>query len=184
MGLATCYGIVKQSGGHIWFYSEPGRGSTFKVYLPRAREGDAIAIREEAYEMVSGKETILLVEDEPLVRELAVRTLRKAGYEVLEAANGTEALRVSETHEGEIHLLMTDVVLPQMSGKALAEQLQAIRPEIRILYSSGYTDNTIVHHGVLEASVAFLQKPYTPAALARKVREVLDAEKPPGEPQE
>lgn len=176
LGLATCYGIVKQNGGHIWFYSEPGEGSTFKIYLPRARGGDVVALREEAHEMISGKETILLVEDEPLVRELAVRTLRKAGYEVLEAANGAEALRVAETHEGEIHLLMTDVVMPQMSGKALAEQLQAIRPEIRVLYSSGYTDNTIVHHGVLDAGAAFLQKPYTPAALARKVREVLDGE--------
>jgi CheY-like chemotaxis protein len=174
LGLATCYGIVKQSGGHMWFYSEPGKGSTFKIYLPRA-QGAAAPAREEVRDQPRGTETILLVEDEPLVRAFAVQTLRKLGYTVLEAQQGDEALEIAGAFEGKIDLLLTDVVMPQMGGRVLADRLREMRPDLHILYTSGYTDNAIVHHGNLDVGVAFLQKPYTPVSLARKVREVLQA---------
>jgi PAS domain S-box-containing protein len=176
LGLATCFGIVKQIGGHIWVYSEPDQGTTFKIYLPRVEAAaDLSAKPEEVDDLPRGTETVLLVEDEPAVRVVAVQTLQEQGYTVLEAANGDEALRVAqERAEEAIHLLLTDVVMPRMSGKELASQLKTIRPGLKVLFISGYTDNAIIHNGVLEPGIAFLQKPFTPEVLARKVREVLD----------
>jgi hypothetical protein len=177
LGLSTAYGIVKQSGGNIWVYSEVGRGTTFKIYLPRT---DSVAENPQANsdqdESPSGTETVLLVEDEEMVREMAHEILRMSGYQVLESTHGSEALTVCEQHEGPIHLMLTDVVMPQMSGRELAERLVPMRPEMRVLYMSGYTDDAIVHHGVLEDGVAFIEKPFTPNALARKVRVALDAQ--------
>jgi nitrogen-specific signal transduction histidine kinase len=175
LGLATCYGIVTQSGGNIWVYSEVGHGTTIKVYLPRADESvDASVAADEATHLL-GTETVLLVEDEPAVRALAARVLRNLGYTVLEAMNGTEGLGVAQAHTGQIDLLLADVVMPEVGGKALSEQLTSQYLTMRVLFMSGYTDNAIVHHGRLDEGVAFLQKPFTPAALARKVRAVLDA---------
>jgi PAS domain S-box-containing protein len=177
LGLSTVYGIVKQSGGYIWADSEPGCGTTFKIYLPRVEEeASIIRHREDTIHLLYGNETILLVEDEPSVRGLAVRVLREQGYTLLEAANGEEALHiVQEQDDKKINLLLTDVVMPQMGGKELAEKLKTLRPDIKVLFTSGYTDNAIVHHGVLEEGVNFIQKPFTPDALACKVRDVLDA---------
>jgi PAS domain S-box-containing protein len=177
LGLSTVYGIVKQSGGNIWVYSEIGRGTTFKIYLPRVEgeivSGDHTRAPIESY---GGTETILLVEDDDLVRDLARRVLRKNGYTVLDAQNGGEALLLCEQHDGPIHLMVTDVVLPRMGARELAERLATLRPAMKVLYMSGYTDNAIVHHGTLDPGTAFLQKPFTPESLARKVREVLDAD--------
>jgi len=175
LGLATVYGVVKQSGGYIWVYSEQGVGSTFKVYLPRVEES-AEAAEPSAGPRTSarGHETILLVEDEEGVREVAREFLQNFGYTVLAAGSPTEALRTAAEHTGEIHLLLTDVVMPEMGGRDLAEHLARLRPQMRVLYMSGYTDDAIVHHGVLDAGVAFLQKPFLRGALQRKVREVLD----------
>jgi two-component system, cell cycle sensor histidine kinase and response regulator CckA len=176
LGLATVYGIVKQSGGHIWVYSEPGRGTTFKIYLPRVEDAAVPAAPSPVPPVsVRGSETVLLVEDEEMVRKLVHKVLKANGYTVLLAAEGIDAERVAEQHAGPIHLLMTDVVLPGINGKQVAQLLTAARPKIRVLYLSGYTDDAIVHHGVLESGVAFLQKPFTPAVLGRKVREVLDS---------
>ena len=176
LGLSTVYGIVKQSGGNIWVYSEPAHGTTFKIYLPRVEEDlDTLYGRDESDFLPGGGETVLLVEDEPSVRDLAHRLLNQQGYKVLEAANGEEALHVAQEHAGEkIHLLLTDVVMPRMGGKELTDQLKIFRPDIKVLYASGYTDNAIVHHGVLERGTHFLQKPFSPSGLVRKVREVLD----------
>jgi two-component system cell cycle sensor histidine kinase/response regulator CckA len=176
LGLATCYGIVKQHGGVINCYSEVGHGTTFKIYLPRV---EALPQTEQrptyTEEMPRGSETVLLVEDEAAVRTLAARILRDQGYVVLEAANGEEGLRLAQERGGEIiDLLLTDVVMPRMSGVALAEQLQALRPAIKVLFTSGYTDNAIIHHSQVDPGIAFLHKPFSPAALARKVRDVLD----------
>jgi len=175
LGLSTVYGIVKQSEGHLWVYSEPGRGSTFKVYLPRVEQEAYSTTSDIAGCQTRGIETVLLVEDDPLVRHLAVRVLEEQGYTVLETSNGEEALRVVEEHQAEVHLLLTDVVMPGISGRTLAARIQAMRPATKVLFASGYTDDSIVHHGVLESGVAFLQKPFTPDGLARKVREVLDS---------
>jgi CheY-like chemotaxis protein len=176
LGLATVYGIVKQHGGHVWLYSEPGKGTTFKIYLPRAEEAAPETRRPREIEFIPcGTETILLVEDDVLVRDMAAQALDAQGYAVLSAASGAEALRTAQEFAGEIHLLLTDVVMPQMSGRTLAERLQSTRPNLKVLYASGYTDNTIVHHGMLEPGIALLQKPFTPASLTRKVRETLDA---------
>ncbi|HEX5735915.1 MAG TPA: response regulator [Blastocatellia bacterium] len=178
LGLSMVYGIVKQSGGYIWVYSEAGEGTTFKIYLPRVEGAEeAVLQRDDAEYLPRGRETILLVEDEQAVRDLSARILRELGYTVIEASNGEEALVISsERANGEIHLLLTDVVMPQMSGKLLTDMVKAARPGIRVLFSSGYTDNALVHHGSLEPGTAFLQKPFSPGALARKVREVLDKE--------
>jgi PAS domain S-box-containing protein len=175
LGLSTVYGIVKQSGGNIWVYSELGQGTTFKIYLPREEE-PLEEIREKVVngELPLGSETVLVAEDEEEVRKLAVRILEKQGYKVLEASQGEEALFISKKHEEPIHLLVTDVVMPGMSGRDLSERLTSLRPEIKILYMSGHSDSAIIHHGVLERGVNLLQKPFTPEALARKVREVLE----------
>jgi two-component system, cell cycle sensor histidine kinase and response regulator CckA len=174
LGLSTVYGIVKQSGGYISAYSEEGCGTTFKIYLPRIDEAtDVKEIRET--EVISGDETVLLAEDDEMVRKIAYIILKGYGYEVLATSNGTEALQTCKEHAGRISLMVTDVVMPQMSGKELAEQVRQLRPNMQVLYMSGYTDDIIVHHGVLEAGIPFLEKPFTPEALARKVRQTLDA---------
>jgi CheY-like chemotaxis protein len=176
LGLATVYGIVKQSSGSIWVYSELGHGTTFKIYLPRV-EGVAVPLvtARSSVQSPTGTETILLVEDASALRKLARKILERYGYTILDAPDGDEALRICERHQGAIHLLLTDVVMPGMSGRVLADRLAPLHPAIRVLYTSGYTDNAIVHHGVLTAGTAFLQKPYTIEALARKVRDVLGA---------
>ncbi len=176
LGLSTCYGIIKQSGGHISIYSEPGRGTTFKIYLPQMESEAKIPIlRLGSPDLPHGTETILLVEDDPALREMAATLLRRLGYTVLTAANGVEALNLKQQRDtGYIDLLFTDVVMPHMSGKELADRLRALRPQTKILFTSAYTENAIVHQGVLDKGVALLQKPFTPSALANKVREVLD----------
>jgi CheY-like chemotaxis protein len=177
LGLSTVFGIVEQSGGHVAVRSEPGRGSTFEVFLPRTdRDVEAAPVSGPAPDL-RGTETILLVEDEDQVRIVAGAILRRSGYRVLETSNGGEALLVSMDHTDLIHLLLTDVVMPRMSGRKVAEHLISQRPEMRLLFISGYTDDANVRHGVLEAGVAFLQKPFTPDALLRKVRAVLGASK-------
>jgi PAS domain S-box-containing protein len=176
LGLATVYGIVKQSGGCIWVYSEPGRGTAFKIYLPRLTACSQVAASAPAHQeadSLAGAGTILLVEDEEAVRRLASRVLAARGYTVLSAANGLQALDTVQRHPGAIDLVITDVVMPQMSGRELAELVRPRRPATKILYVSGYTDDAIVRHGVLDAGVVFLQKPFTPDGLARKVKEIL-----------
>ena len=176
LGLSTVYGIVKQSGGFIWVYSEPGLGSTFKIYLPSVEDAAESVPGSEARNLpFGGSETILLVEDEEAVRALASRILQERGYRVLESARPEDALQIAEHHQEPIDLLLTDVVLPKMSGRKIAEHLTALRPSMKVLYMSGYTDDAVVRSGVLESNTAFLQKPFTPSGLARKVREVLDA---------
>jgi CheY-like chemotaxis protein len=176
LGLATVYGIVKQSGGYIWVYSEPGHGTVFKVYLPPS-DVAASAVRpvEPASESEKhrGWETVLLVEDEDAVRALAREVLRRQGYVVLEARHGLDALRVAERHQDPIHLLVTDVVMPHMSGRDLARRLADARPNMKLLFISGYTDHAVVHRDLTPGS-AFLQKPFTPENFAQKVRSVLD----------
>jgi len=175
LGLATVYGIVKQSGGYIMVYSEPGEGTVFKIYLPRVEEaGAAEAEHQPSGPAPGGNETILLTEDQDAVRVLVCKVLNSKGYKVLEASRGEEALSMARECPGPIHLLVTDVVMPAMSGRELARNLASFHPEIKVLYMSGYTGNAIVHHGVIEEGLAFIQKPFTPEALARKVREALD----------
>jgi len=177
LGLATVYGIVRQSGGPVEVYSEPGCGASFKVYFPEAGIPGAPARAEGAAlrGAPGGSETVLLVEDDPSVRALARMGLEAFGYRVLEAENADQALRIADGHAEPIHLLLTDVVLPGMGGRELAERLCIRRPGLQVLYMSGYTDDAVVRQGLLQEEVAFLQKPYTPATLAARVREVLDA---------
>ncbi len=175
LGLSTVFGIVRQSGGYLSVFSELGHGTTFKVYLPMTDRPADAKIEDGPPVVLRGSETVLLVEDEEQVRVVAAAILRRHGYNVLETSNGGEAFLVSKTFSARIHLLLTDVVMPRMSGRRLAEELTTQRPDMRVLYASGYTDDAIIHHGVLEAGVAFIQKPFTPDALLRKVREVIDA---------
>jgi len=176
LGLSTVYGIVKQSGGNIWVYSEPGMGTVFKVYLPRIDDAAASTIARQEQEAIAprGTETILLVEDEDVVRGLTRNILMQAGYNVLDARSGDEAIRLCHAHAGPIDLLLTDVVMPEVSGKEVADRLLELRPSICVLFMSGYTDEAIVQHGVLDANVKFIQKPFTWVALTRKVRDVLN----------
>ncbi|MEX2157623.1 MAG: response regulator [Gemmatimonadales bacterium] len=175
LGLSTTYGIVKQSGGYVWVYSEPGRGTTFKVYFPRVDAPIEEAPASSRPESVAGTETILLAEDDATLRPLTKTVLERLGYVVLEAENGEQALAKAATYQGRIHLLIADVVMPGGSGRDLARRLAASQPDTKVLYVSGYTDDAIVQHGMLEAGLHFLQKPFTPAGLAAKVRGVLDA---------
>ena len=176
LGLATCQTIVQQSGGHIGFDSEIGKGTTFKIYFPRVEQPLDVAARPiQTGPLPRGTETLLVVEDEPAVRHLARDVLEAQGYEVLRAANGQHALLVAREHKGSpIRLVITDVIMPHMGGKLMAEWLKATHPNLKILFTSGYMDDAIAHHGVLEPGVPFLPKPYTPATLTRKVREMLD----------
>jgi CheY-like chemotaxis protein len=179
LGLATVYGIVKQSGGYIWVYSEPEKGSTFKVYFPRVDEQvekNAQNARNEKAER--GSETVLLVEDDDAVRELAEVILTAHGYAVICANGPKRAEEIAEERGDKIDLVLTDVIMPTMSGRELVKKLSAKNPRLRVLYMSGYTDNVIAQGGVLEEGLAFLQKPFTPRALSQKVREVLDAAVP------
>src|SRR5208282_4321662 len=176
LGLSTVYGIVKQSGGYIWVYSEAGKGTTFKVYLPRVSEtGEAAATAAmgQTLATVRGQETILLVEDEATVRQLARECLELQGYAVLEAPEGGAALELAQAHPGPIHLLLTVVIMPGMTGRELANRLSQSRPGIKVLYMSGYTENVIGHNGMLDAGVMLLQKPFSLPTLRAKVREVL-----------
>jgi two-component system cell cycle sensor histidine kinase/response regulator CckA len=174
LGLSTVFGIVQQSGGTIWVYSEPSSGTTFKVYLPRVNAELEAPKQPVEPTTLQGTETILLVEDEEAVRVVVLGALRRQGYTVIAAQNAGEALLLCEKHRGRIDLLLTDVVMPQMSGPELASRLAQDRPEMKVLCMSGYTDDSIVRHGVLESGVTFIQKPVTPTSLCRKLREVLD----------
>jgi PAS domain S-box-containing protein len=177
LGLSTVYGIIRQSGGFVTVESEAGKGATFKIYLPRVEEERRAceACDEAPAGLSRGTETILLVEDEEIVRTMTKSILEECGYTVLAASNGRRALDVSASHEGSIDLLLTDIVMPQMGGRRLVEHMKAARPRTRVLYMSGYTDDAIIRHGVIEETAAFMEKPYSPETLARKVRETLDA---------
>ena len=181
LGLATVYGIVKQSGGSIWVYSEPGQGTTFKIYLPAVdAPAEALSKIVAPAQHLTGVETVLVVEDDEQLLHLAERALTARGYTVLAADRGAAALEIARRHPGPIHMLLTDVTIPDMDGRALAAALRKERGETRLLYMSGYADQAIVHHGVLDAAVAYLPKPFTTEAIARRVREVLDTPEPSG----
>ena len=174
LGLATLYGIIKQNKGYIWSYSEPGEGTTMKVYLPKAKEILETGDREEAHEGgLTGAETVLVAEDNDPVRDVTLKILDQFGYRTLEARDGEEAVRVSRDFEGEIHLLLTDVIMPGMSGKELSERLRSTRPDMKVLYMSGYTENIIMQKGLLPEDIHYIQKPFSFKALARKVRETI-----------
>jgi signal transduction histidine kinase/CheY-like chemotaxis protein len=176
LGMSTVYGIVRQSNGHIFVYTEPGRGTTFKIYLPRI-EGNAEPEEKEelAVKVLNGTETLLVVEDNDSVRNLARKVLGDYGYTILEAEDGESALKLSEAHEGSIHLMLVDIVMPGISARDLVGRLKTFRPQMKVLYMSGYTENAIVHQGILTPGTPFLQKPFTPVGLVSKVREVLDS---------
>jgi CheY-like chemotaxis protein len=184
LGLSTVYGIVKQSGGYIWVYSEPGKGTTFKIYFPRITElaeSPTTQVAAVAPERPQGMETILLVEDESNLRRLARQYLQTQGYTVLEAADGAAAIQICNAHSGPIHLLLTDVIMPGMNGRELAHSISSLRPDVKVLYMSGYTENAIGYNGTLDPGVTLLQKPFTLPALKAKVREMLDSEVLPQE---
>ncbi|MCC7382063.1 MAG: response regulator [Deltaproteobacteria bacterium] len=176
MGLATVYGIVKQAKGHIWVYSEPGGGATFKVYIPRIEGSPELIAQRRAALTKGGSERILVVEDDPPVRRVVVRILRAAGYEVIEAASGHEAVRKLDAIGGELALLVTDVVMPQVGGREVADKALAAHPGLRVLFMSGYTENAIVHRGVLDPGLVFIEKPFREEDLLRRVRDLLDAD--------
>ena len=178
LGLATVYGIIRQSGGHIWLYSEPGVGTTFKMFFPSVDAREAAASDAAHVIAPRGTETILVVEDDPAVRLLVEDILGSAGYRVLAAEDGPSALLVAQQHDGEIDLLLTDVVLPKMGGKEVASRLTALRPGIKVLFMSGYTGHSAAQHGTLDSDVNFLPKPFSPDALCEKVRAVLTARMP------
>jgi CheY-like chemotaxis protein len=175
LGLSTAYGIVKQSGGNIWVDSEPGRGTSVHVYFPCANgaepmvPGDAVALHD-----FTGHETILLSEDDTLVRSTVAGMLRRAGYHVVEASNGTEALQICEHSSADIALVITDVIMPRMNGRELADRLHILKPTLRVLYISGYSENVVVHQGMVDSGINYLQKPFTAEMLLPKVREVLN----------
>jgi CheY-like chemotaxis protein len=179
LGLATVYGIVKQSGGYIWVYSEPNKGTIFKVYLQRVDEC-AQPAKHDALDATElrGSETILLAEDSESLREMGREYLQSVGYIVLQASSGREALQQANDFPGTIHLLLTDVVMPQMSGPELVVQLRALRPGMKVIFTSGYSDTAVAQQGGIDPEIAFIQKPYRPKALARKIREVLGASPP------
>jgi CheY-like chemotaxis protein len=177
LGLATVYGIVKQNGGFVWVYSEPGLGTTFKIYLPQVHSLTSearIDNEKPAESSPCGCETLLLVEDEASVRQASRQFLTESGYTVLEASDGADALRASREHTGPIHLMVTDVVMPKISGPKLAERLADERPDMKVLFVSGYAENTILHHGKIDVANRFLPKPFSLKMLARKIREVLE----------
>jgi two-component system cell cycle sensor histidine kinase/response regulator CckA len=176
LGLATVYGIIKQSGGYIWVYSEVGKGTTFKIYLPRVNAETEIIAEVSAPEKIDrGSETVLLVEDEEMVRHMSRQMLETCGYTVIEAGNGIEALSRCESLDQKVDLLMTDVVMPTMGGRELAERITQYYPDIRVLFTSGYTDDAIIRQGMLTEEMNFIQKPFTYEMLAKKVRNSLDA---------
>jgi nitrogen-specific signal transduction histidine kinase len=174
LGLATVQGIVQQSGGFIWVYSEPDHGTVFKIYLPRVDEAPSQEAVTNADD-VRGTETILIAEDVPAVRAVTREMLKRYGYHVLEAADGLTALQVAADYKETIHLLLTDVVMPDLSGRDLAERFKTLRPAMKVVFMSGYTDDAVVRHGILQEGIAYLQKPFTPVSLAKKVRVVLGA---------
>ncbi|MCH8870532.1 MAG: response regulator, partial [Chloroflexi bacterium] len=178
LGLSTCYGIIAQNKGYIWVYSEIGSGTTFKIYLPSLDvipQGTERPSGTKSNELPRGSETVLLVEDEEQVRVLAARVLRQQGYTVLQASNGVEALSIASRHaDGEIDLLLTDVVMPLIGGRELSIKLRDIHPNVRVIYTSGYTDEAVIRHGMLKPGTDFVQKPYSLAGLTQKIRSVLD----------
>jgi CheY-like chemotaxis protein len=180
LGLSTVYGVVTQSGGKIWVSSTPGQGSTFKIYLPRVEEKVGPGPEEAPAMVLTGSETILVVEDEDEVRNLVRRILQKRGYRVLEAASGSEAVAQAQNFDGSIHLLLTDVVMPRMNGADVARTLRLLRPLLPVLYMSGYPDESMVQQGLIEPGAMFIQKPFSPDALARRIREVLDGSRVSG----
>ncbi|RLC26552.1 MAG: hybrid sensor histidine kinase/response regulator, partial [Deltaproteobacteria bacterium] len=174
-GLSTVYGIVKQNNGFIWVYSEPAQGTTFKVYLSEVKKDTDLEKKEQTHvDDPGGSETVLIVEDNDLLRNFAQKALQGYGYRVLDAENGEDALMLCKEHDGQIDLMITDVVMPKMGGREAAKRLQPLNPQMKVIYMSGYTDNAIVHHGVLEPGLHFLEKPFTPKGLVCKVRKVLD----------
>jgi CheY-like chemotaxis protein len=178
LGLSTVYGIVKQSDGYVWITSVPGKGTRFDVYLPRVDEAaeNARAHSTDPGDELRGSETILLVEDDSLVRSLVMEVLESRGYRVLEAESGHEAIELCKKYDGSIDMLLTDVIMPGMSGRELRQNLAGLCPDIKVLFMSGYTDDAIVRHRIHESDMPFLQKPFSPDALAQKVREILDGD--------
>jgi len=173
LGLSTVYGIVKQSGGHVWVYSEPGEGTTVKLYLPRLEQAASASLKRTGEFPAGGTETVLLVEDEESVRQLARRILERRGYRVLECRNGRDALAQATAYGDQIDLILTDVVMPELSGRGLVERLSAVRPNAAVIYMSGYTDSEVLRRGMLEPGSLFVQKPFNPNSLLRIVREAL-----------
>lgn len=181
LGLSTVYGIVKQSGGNIWLYSEPGQGTVFKVYLPVAETDVELTVTPDHVELPRGTETVLIVEDEPQIRNLALDCLAHYGYEVLSASNGLEALQLIESLQRPINLILTDMVMPKLSGRELSERARVLQPSAKVLFMSGYTNDSVVTHGILDGAAWFIQKPFTLESLVWRVREVLDSDDPRGQ---